>query len=113
MNEPVPIDPERRKREQPYGGGGNGSDDRLRQVELDIRELKAERRHMATKEDLLDTENRLGQMISDVKTTLGKLEERVGAIKEHHASKWFILKAILSAMAAVAALVVAALKLLP
>ena len=109
MNEPVPIDPERRKREQPYGGGGNGSDDRLRQVELDIRELKAERRHMATKEDLLDTENRLSQAISDVRTTLAKLVERVDCIKEHYASKWFIL----SAMATVAALVVAALKLLP
>ena len=109
MNEPVRFDRERRKRERPYGGGGNGSDDRLRQVEFDIRELKAQRRHMATKEDLLGTENRLGQMISDIKNTLGKLEERTGAIKEHYASKWFIL----SAMAAVAALVIGALKLLP
>ena len=109
MNEPIPIEPERKKREQPYGGGGNGSDDRLRQVEFDIRELKAQQRHTATKEDPLGTENRLGQMVSDVKTTLGKLEERTGAIKEHYASKWFIL----SAMAAVAALVIAVLKLLP
>ena len=109
MNEPVPIDPERRKREQPYRGGGNGSDDRLRQVELDIHELKVQQRHVATKEDLLGTENRLSQAISDVRTTLAKLVERVDGIKEHYASKWFIL----SAMATVAALVVAALKLLP
>ena len=113
MNEPISIEPERKKREQLHGGGGNGSDDRLRQVELDIRELKAERRRMATKEDLLGTENRLNQTISDVRTTLAELVKRVGSIEEHHASKWFILKAMLSVMATVAALVVAALKLLP
>ena len=113
MNDPIRFDRERRKREQPYGGGGNGSDDRLRQVELDIRELKAERRHMATKEDLQGTENRLNQTIADVKNTLTELVKRVGAIEEHYASKWFILKAMLSVMATVAALVIAALKLLP
>ena len=113
MSELIPLDSERKKREQLHGGGGNGSDDRLRQVELDIRELKAERRHMATKEDLLGTENRLGQTISDVGTTLAALVKRVGAIEEHYASKWFILSAMLSAMVAVAALVIAALKLLP
>ena len=109
MNEPVQLDQERRRREQSYSGGGNGSDDRLRQVEFDVSELKAQQRHMATKEDLLGTENRLGQMISDVKITLAKLVERVGPVKEHYASKWFIL----SAMIAVAGLVIAALKLLP
>ena len=109
MSELIPLDSERKKREQLHGGGGNGSDDRLRQVEFDIRELKVQQRHMATKEDLLGTENRLGQTISDVKTTLAALVERVGAIKEHYASKWFIL----SAMVTVAALVIAALKLLP
>lgn len=113
MNEPVPLDPERKKREQLHGGGGNGSNDRLRQVELDIRELKADRRHMATKEDLRGTENRLGQTISGVGTNLDKLVERVDGIKEHYASRWFILKAMLSVMAIFAALVVAALKLLP
>ena len=109
MNDPIPFDPDRKKREQPYSGGGNGSDNRLRQVEFDIRELKAQQRHMATKEDLLGTENRISQMISDVKITLAKLVERVDAVKEHYASKWFIL----SAMIAVAGLVIAALKLLP
>lgn len=109
MSEPIPLVPERKKREPLHGGGGNGSGDRLRQVELDIRELKTQQRHMAAKEDLLATENRLNQTISDVKTTLAELVERVGAIKEHYASKWFIL----SAMATVAALVIAALKLLP
>lgn len=109
MNEPVQLDQERRRREQSYSGGGNGSDNRLRQVEFDIRELKAQQRHMATKEDLLGTENRISQMISDVKITLAKLVERVDAVKEHYASKWFIL----SAMIAVAGLVIAALKLLP
>ena len=109
MNDIVPFDPSRKKQEQSYSGGGNGSDNRLRQVELDIRELKAQQRHMASKEDLLGTENRLSQTISDVNTTLAKLVERVGAVKEHYASKWFIL----SAMLAVAGLVLAALKLLP
>ena len=113
MNDSIPFDPNRKKREQPYSGSGNGSDDRLRQVELDIRELKAQQRHMATKEDLLGAENRLGQKISDVNTTLAELVGRVGAVKEHYASKWFILSAILSAMVAVAGLVIAALKLLP
>lgn len=64
---------------------------------------------MATKEDLLGAENRLSKMISDVENTLAKLVERVGAVKEHYASKWFIL----STMVAVAGLIIAALKLLP
>ena len=109
MNEPAQFGQGGRRREEPYSGGGNGSDDRLRQVELDIRDLKAQQRHMATKEDLLGAENRLDQKISDVNTTLADLVERVGAVKEHYASKWFIL----SAMVAVAGLVIAALKLLP
>ena len=81
----------------------------MRQVELDIRELKAAKRHLATKEDLLGAENRLDQTISDVKTTLATLVERVDAIKQYYASKWFILSAMLS----VAGLVIAAVKLLP
>ena len=81
----------------------------MRQVEFDIRELKAEQRHTATKEDLLGAENRINQTMSDVKTTLAILAERVDAIKQHYASKWFILTALLT----VAGLVIAALKLLP
>ena len=109
MNEVVNFDPERKKRQQSYDGGGNGQDDRLRQVELDIRELKAEKRHLAMKEDLLGAENRLNQTMSDVKTTLAVLVERVDAIKQHYASKGFIL----TTMIAVAGLIIAALKLLP
>ena len=81
----------------------------MRQVEFDIRELKAEQRHMTTKEDLLGAENRINQTMSGVKTTLAILAERVDAIKQHYASKWFILTALLT----VAGLVIAALKLLP
>ena len=51
----------------------------MRQVELDIHGLKAQQPHMATKEDLLGAGNRIGQKISDVKTTLAELLERVGA----------------------------------
>lgn len=110
MNDPVDINQARRRREQPLGGnGGNGRDDRLRQLELDIRELKTEQRHMATKEDLLGVENRLNETLSDIKTALAKLAERADSIKEHYASKWFILTSLI----VVAGLVVAVLKLIP
>lgn len=78
-------------------------------MELDIRELKTEQRHMATKEDLLGMENRLDETLSDIKATLAKLVERADSIEEHYASKWFVLVSLI----AVAGLVVAVLKLTP
>ena len=110
MNDVTNLDQARKNREQAFGGnGGNGRDDRLRQLELDIRELKTEQRHMATKEDLLGVENRLNETLSDIKATLAKLAERADSIKEHYASKWFILTSLI----VVAGLVVAVLKLIP
>ena len=110
MSDPVDINQARQRREQSFGGnGGNGRDDRLRQLELDIRELKTEQRHMATKEELLGVENRLSEALSDIRSTLAKLVERADSIKEHYASKWFIVVSL----SVVAGLVVTVLKLIP
>ena len=111
MSEPIEFHREQaaRARARTFGQNGDADqDDRLVQIELDIRELKAEQRHLASKEDVHEAETRLGQALQDVKTAVATLMERTDAIKEHYATKWFILTSLI----AVAGLTVAALKLL-
>lgn len=100
----------------PIENGRNGHDGRLRQVELDVREVKTEQRHLASKgdlhavkEDLHEVETRLNQTLSDIKASLAALTERTTAIERHYATKWFILVSLI----AVGGLIVAAVKLLP
>lgn len=69
---------------------------------------QAEQRHAASKEDLHGAETRLNQAISALEVRLVALSERTDAIKEHYATKWFIL----TSMIAMGSLIVAAMKLL-
>lgn len=113
MSNPVSIHQERENSNQAFGGnGGNGHDGRLRQVELDVREVKTEQRHLASKadlkEELHDMETRLNQALSDIKASLAALTEQTTTIKEHYATKWFIL----TSLSVVGGLIIAAVKLL-
>ena len=106
----------RRRQRSPKGSGGNGFEARLRAMELDIRELKTEQRHTVRKEDLHEAVTRLSQASSDLRASVDTLAERTDAIKEHYATKSFILTSVTSVgsvmVALIVAAVVAALKLL-
>ena len=88
-------------------------------MELDIRELKTEQRHTVRKEDLHvevtrlserlhEAETGLSQVLSDLKASVDTLAERTDAIKEHYATKSFILTSLISVGSVIVVLIGAA-----
>ncbi len=77
-------------------------------MELDIRELKTEQRHTVRKEDLHVEVTRLSQVLSDLRASVDTLAERTDAIKEHYATKSFILTSLISVGSVIVVLIGAA-----
>ena len=80
----------------------------MREVELDSRELKTEQQHTARKEDLHEAVAGLSQALSDLRASVDALAERTDAIKEHYATKSFILTSVISVGSVMVALIVGA-----
>lgn len=83
---PVPNDPQPTN---PGGGDGGNFDSRLRAVEQDLREIKSELKHTATREDTQLIRTEISTLGGEIRGSIKDVEKEVKALES-----WALLKII-------------------